>query len=55
MTEVSPMTDKKHKSYAEKNEERILNVVDNLNEKGEKKQEEKKKEAESEIYTESES
>jgi hypothetical protein len=43
------MTDKQHKSYAEKNEERITEFVDNINEKGEKKREEKKKEAESEV------
>ena len=43
------MTDKQHKSYAEKNEERITEVFDNIIEKGEKKQEEKKKEAEAEV------
>lgn len=43
------MTDKQHKSYAEKNEERITEFVDNINEKGEKKREEKKREAETEV------
>ncbi|WOD40209.1 hypothetical protein [Nodosilinea sp. E11] len=44
------MTDEKNKSYAEKNEERITEFVDNLNEKGAKKKEQKKKEAEAEVY-----
>lgn len=43
------MTDKAHKSYAEKNEERITDFVENINEKGEKKKEQKKKDAESEV------
>ncbi len=44
------MTDEKNKSYAEKNEERITDFVENLNEEGEKKKEQKKQEAEAEVY-----
>ncbi|WP_156119993.1 hypothetical protein [Leptolyngbya sp. KIOST-1] len=44
------MTDKEHKSYAEKNEERITNFVEKVNEKGEQKKEAKKQESEAEVY-----
>ncbi|MFQ4138635.1 hypothetical protein PGN35_020210 [Nodosilinea sp. PGN35] len=40
------MTDEKHKSYAEKNEERILDFVESIDEKGEKKKEQKEKASE---------
>ncbi len=44
------MTNEKNKSYAEKNEERITDFVENINEKGAKKKEQQKKKAESEVY-----
>lgn len=44
--EAKSMTDEKHKSYAEKNEERILDFVESIDEKGEKKKEQKEKASE---------
>lgn len=40
------MTTEENKSYAEKNEERIRNFVDNLDEKASEKKEQKKEEFE---------
>ncbi|MGG6240508.1 hypothetical protein ACQ4N7_17930 [Nodosilinea sp. AN01ver1] len=40
------MTTEENKSYAEKNEERIREFVDNLDEKGTEKKEQKKEEFE---------
>ncbi|PSN11852.1 hypothetical protein C7293_22595 [filamentous cyanobacterium CCT1] len=42
VTEVNAMTTEENKSYAEKNEERIQNFVDNIDEKGAEKKEQKK-------------